>query len=100
MRRICAWCGADLGVREPMDDPEVTRTICGGCAKRLVEYRRPVLVVSRNWTHLYVELLETLKDRLDIQVVLDRREPSGTNRQDSGWDGPDRRRNRDPLAIH
>jgi len=99
LRRICAWCGAGLGEEEPLGDPEVTRTICTACAERLAEYRKPVLVVSRSWTRLYDELLEILKDRQDIQVVLDRRDPTRAGGKDTGWDGPDRRRSGDPLAL-
>jgi hypothetical protein len=97
--RICAWCGADLGAKEPLDDPEVAKTICADCSERLVQYRKPVLVVSRSWARLFDELVELLKDREDIQVILDRREPAGTKAKDAGWKGPDRRRNGDSLTI-
>lgn len=99
MRNICAWCGKDLGVKEPLDDPEVAKTICAGCAQRLAQYRKPVLVVSQSWARLYDELLEILKDREDIQVVLDRRGSTHAGAKDTGWNGPDRRRSRDPLAL-
>ena len=32
MKRVCAWCNADLGEREPLDDLRVTHGICGVCA--------------------------------------------------------------------
>lgn len=99
MRRICAWCGSDLGVKEPLDDPGAKMTICGACAQRLTTYRNPVLVVSRDWTHLYDELLEVLKSRPDIQVILDRRAPTSEGDTGTGWSGPDRRRSQDPLAL-
>jgi hypothetical protein len=86
-------------VREPVDHPEVAQTICGSCAERLAKYRKPVLVVSRSWARLYDELLEILKDRQDIQVVLDRRDPTRAAGKDTGWDGPDRRRSESPLAL-
>jgi hypothetical protein len=98
LRRICAWCGTDLGVREPLNDPEATQTICGSCAERLAKYRKPVLVVSRGWARLYDELLEILKERQDIQVVLDRRDPTSAGAK-GGWGGPDRRRSGDELAL-
>lgn len=99
MRRVCAWCGTDLGMKEPLDDPEVAKTICPGCAQRLAQYRKPVLVVSQSWARLYDELLELLKDREDIQVVLDRRDPTCARAKDTAWNGPDRRRNRDPITL-
>ena len=100
MRQICAWCGMDLGVKEPPDDPKLSRTICGSCAQRLATYRKPVLVVSHSWARLYDELLEILKDRTDIQVVLDRRDPMNTRMgKNTSWTGPDRRRSGDSLAL-
>jgi hypothetical protein len=73
-------------------------TICGGCAERLVAFRKPVLVVSREWAHLYEEVLDLLKDRPEIQVVLDRRNPPSGGGEDTGWDGSDRRKG-NPLAL-
>jgi hypothetical protein len=99
LRHICAWCGRDLGVNEPLDDPVVARTICTDCAERLAQYRKPVLVVSKSWARLYDELLAILKDREDIQVVLDRRDPTPAGEKDAGWGGPDRRQRGDPLAL-
>ncbi len=99
MRQICAWCGRDLGVKEPLNDPEVARTICADCAERLAQYRKPVLVVSQSWARLYDELLAILKDREDIQVVLDRRDPTHAGERDAGWEGPERRQRGDPLAL-
>jgi len=99
LQRICAWCGTDLGVKEPLDSPELSRTICGSCAQRLAAYRKPVLVVSRNWAHLYDELLEILKDREDIQVILDRRDPTNRMGKSTNWTGPDRRRSGDSLVL-
>ena len=99
MRHICAWCGRDLGVKEPLDDPEVARTICADCAERLAQYRKPVLVVSQSWARLYDELLAILKDREDIQVVLDRRDPAHPGAKDASWKGPDRRQRGDPPAL-
>lgn len=99
VQRMCAWCGKDLGAKEPSDDPRVTSTICGECADRLLAYRNPVLVVSREWTRMYEELVEMLKSRPEIEVVLDRRDPTGEEGADTGWRGPDRRRARQPLSL-
>ena len=99
MQHTCVWCGKDLGGKEPLKSTEVTKTICAGCAERLAQYRKPVLVVSRSRARLYDELLELLKDREDIQVILDRRDSAGAGPEDADYDGPDRRQNRDPLAL-
>jgi hypothetical protein len=99
LQHNCAWCGRDLGVKEPLKDTEVAKTICAGCAEQLAQYRMPVLVVSRSRTRLYDELLELLKDREDIQVILDRRDSTSAGAEDAGYNGPDRRQNRDPLDL-
>ena len=121
MRRICAWCGTDLGVKTPWDNgteeilapengtgdsgkdsshgPDVISTICEGCATRLRGYRNPVLVVSREWARLYDEVVEMMKARPDIQVILDRRHPTGGGDGKNGWKGPERRRSDQPLAL-
>ena len=121
MRRICAWCGRDLAPDEPSEDlkggtpstsaptspgaqqrqdvQEGASSICSGCATGLAAYRKPVLVVSQKWARMYEELVELLKDRPDIQVVLDRRHPAGGRDEGTGWDGPERRKNRHPLAL-
>jgi hypothetical protein len=121
VRRICAWCGTDLGVKTPWDngtdeilapgngaedpgntpshDPGVVSTICGDCAARLRAYRNPVLVVSREWARLYDELVEMMRGRPDIQVILDRRQPTGGGDGKDGWNGPERRRTDQPLAL-
>jgi len=122
VRRICAWCGRDLGATgssdnpegetasidtptgrlgagQRSDDPGVTSTICSGCATALAAYRKPVLVVSQKWARMYEELVELLRDRPDIQVVLDRRQPAEVGDDGGGWDGAERRRDRHPLVL-
>jgi hypothetical protein len=46
-----------------------------------------VLVVSQDWAHLYPELPEILRGRPDIQVVLDRRDPSAQETGHRGSEG-------------
>ncbi len=99
MRRMCAWCGTVLGLKEPFDNSDVISTICSGCAERLVAYRRPVLVVSREWARLYEELVEIFKSRPEIQVILDRRDPANGGEGASRRTGPERRRVRQPLSL-
>lgn len=74
-------------------------TICAECAERLAQYRQPVLVVSRSWARLYDQLLELLKDREDIQVILDRRDSTSARAKDASWNGPDRRGSGDSLTL-
>lgn len=31
MKRVCAWCGDYLGEKEPLDNPDVTHSICEKC---------------------------------------------------------------------
>jgi hypothetical protein len=118
---VCAWCGTDLGAREPSEpgkgeeataeapetasdealsrkDIDVISTICRGCADRLAAYRSPVLVVSRDWARLYEELAEMMKDRPDIRVILDRRQQKAAD-EGSDWDGAERRRPGKPNQL-
>lgn len=122
MRRICAWCGIDLDLEnastgpeaekapakpltadsateESSDRPGVTSTICRRCANDLATYRKPVLVVSRDWARMYDQLVEMLKGQPEIQVILDRRQPVEASEESSGWDGPEKRKRRQPLAF-
>jgi hypothetical protein len=48
---------------------------------------------------MYEEIVELLKDRLEIQVILDRREPTGGGEAETDWRGPDRRRSQPPFAV-
>jgi hypothetical protein len=102
---ICAWCGKEVGQEEghgsapgsrqatPLRDgterreeEENTSTICPNCARRLTNYRKPVLVVSREWARMYDQLVELLKGQPEIEVILDRRGTGGAE-----WSGPERR---------
>ena len=118
MRRICAWCGIDVApesskhleaakpaaddrtrnssAENPNDSSEIASTICRNCATELAAYRKPVLVVSREWARMYDQLVELLKGHL--QVILDRRQSeTGGGRKD--WKGPDRRRSGRTLVV-
>jgi hypothetical protein len=33
MQRRCAWCGVDMGRKEPLDDDRVTHGLCPPCSK-------------------------------------------------------------------
>jgi hypothetical protein len=120
VRRKCAWCGRDLGVKEtsgsrksqpgtsvgaraerdkPAEDSEVTSTICPRCAEAFAAYRNPVLVVSREWVRMYEDLVEMLKGRPDIKIVIDRRRSADERDGKDGWKGPERRRKKDPFSL-
>ncbi len=74
MRRVCSWCQKDLGEKEPFEDPAITSTVCRGCLGELVTPEmRSLLVVRRDAASLYSEFRELLKDRPEVQVILDRR---------------------------
>lgn len=92
--------GAQSNGGKRSEDTEVTSTICPKCAEALAAYRNPVLVVSREWARMYEDLVEMLKSRPDIQIVIDRRQPGNEGKQEeSGWDGPERRRKKDPFTL-
>jgi hypothetical protein len=122
VRRICAWCGTDLdpesagteaeaekaaanprtsepATEEPSDTSGVTSTICRRCANDLAAYRKPVLVVSREWVRMYDQLIALLKGQPEIQVILDRRQTVGASENTKEWDGPDRRKSQQPLTL-
>ena len=122
MRRICAWCGIDVNPEnaskhpeteepagnaltenssagKPTDSSEITSSICRDCANELAAYRKPVLVVSREWARMYDQLVELLKGYPEIQVILDRRESPEVGGGQTGWKGPDRRRSGRPIVV-
>jgi hypothetical protein len=114
VRKVCAWCGTVLKSIEPPGAPapdgteeagsapayegEVDASICRACADQLASYRGPVLVVSREWARLYSEVVEILKARPDIRIVVDRRQPPEQAGGES-YQGPERRRPTPPLSI-
>ena len=122
MPRICVWCGADLEagdtskdseMKGPAGDPlareagagspgsasEPRPTICRRCADGIAAYRKPVLVVSRDWVRMYDKLVELLKGQPDIQVIVDRRQSPNPDAEATHWDGPDRRKKGQPLIV-
>jgi hypothetical protein len=85
--------------KAPSEDAEAASRICPNCADRLAAYQKPALVVSRRWARMYEALVEMFKDRPDIQVVLDRREPGGQGPEGRDWNGPERRKKRHALTL-
>jgi hypothetical protein len=113
---MCAWCGKELGaglrgdaprtehaaatprqVNPPREDTkrvgdqETSSTICPDCAEWLMTYRKPVLVVSREWARMYDQLVEMLKGQPEIEVILDRR-GIGSGNDGVDWSEQERRR--------
>jgi len=121
MDRKCAWCGQVMGEAahgSPADvaadqgathatgedaprspDLSTSGTICRACAQRLTTYRRPVLVVSREWARLYEDIAALLKSRPDIQVIIDRRHAPRDGSSAGSWTGPNRRASDEPLGL-
>lgn len=91
--------GAKAERTKPAEDTEVTSTICPRCAEAFAAYRNPVLVVSREWARMYEDLVEMLKGRPDIQVVIDRRQSADEEDGKDDWKGPERRRKKDPFSL-
>lgn len=77
----------------------MTSTICPRCAEAFAAYRNPVLVVSREWARMYEDLVEMLKGRPDIQVVIDRRQSADEGDEKGEWKGSERRRKKDPFSL-
>jgi len=121
VRKVCAWCGTVLKAVEPAGAPapdgtqeagttpsstgsspayegEVDASICRACADQLASYQGPVLVVSREWARLYSDVVEILKARPDIRIVVDRRQSPGQAGGDL-YQGPERRRPTPPLSL-
>jgi hypothetical protein len=80
-------------------DLSTSGTICRACAARLMTYRRPVLVVSREWARLYEDIVALLKSRPDIQVIIDRRHAPRDGSSAGAWTGPNRRASDEPIGL-
>jgi hypothetical protein len=48
---------------------------------------------------MYEDLVEMLKGRPDIQIVIDRRRSADEGEEKNGWKGPERRRKKDPFSL-
>jgi hypothetical protein len=117
VERKCAWCGLPVNEKTPetaaecsvahptvptvtfAQDPGPSTTICKACAGHLTTYRKPVLVVSREWARLYEDIAALLKSRPDIQVIIDRRDTSRDGSGTDPWSGPNRRATDEPLGL-
>jgi hypothetical protein len=86
VRAICAWCGAeglpaDLGEREPLDDPDVTHGMCALHLKQFLEAARSrppaglrlLIVVKSGDRSLYEYLSRGMTEVAGVHVMVDRR---------------------------
>jgi hypothetical protein len=48
---------------------------------------------------MYDQLVELLKGHPEIQLILDRRQPSEAGEKAEGWNGPERRKNKQSFAL-
>jgi hypothetical protein len=48
---------------------------------------------------MYEDLVEMLKGRPDIKIVIDRRRSADERDGKDGWKGPERRRKKDPFSL-
>ncbi len=39
MKRVCAWCGKDMGEEKPIENTEITHGICRECMAELESER-------------------------------------------------------------
>ncbi|KKN86855.1 hypothetical protein LCGC14_0264140 [marine sediment metagenome] len=37
MKRVCAWCNKDMGVKEPLDNKGETHGICPPCKEKFTK---------------------------------------------------------------
>jgi hypothetical protein len=86
MKVLCAWCLCEgkpgyLGECEPLEDPEVTHSICAGHRDQLLEGLRSrsfpdaavLIVVGRNNSELYEHLRWSFAGVPGVKVIVDRR---------------------------
>ena len=119
--RKCAWCGQLMAGADQQtaaeaapdgetahptaasatapQDPATGGSICKACAAQLITYRKPVLVVSREWARLYEDIAALLTSRPDIQVIIDRRHAARDGSGTGVWTGPHRRATDEPLGL-
>jgi hypothetical protein len=71
MMRRCAWCGEDMGRKEPLDDPGRTDGICPACAEQMLQATaRSALRLRPNpasWEDILVEAREVAQ-RIETSV--------------------------------
>jgi hypothetical protein len=103
MKVVCAWClregrPGDLGEREPLEDLEVTHSICAGHRNHLLEGlpsrsfpdTAVLIIVRPNDTALFESLHGLFTGVPDAKVIVDRRTNDRRSAQDPVSD--DRRR--------
>jgi len=49
MKVGCAWCGKDLGEKEPYDDKETTHGMCENCSQKMTNEIPCGVCGARDW---------------------------------------------------
>jgi hypothetical protein len=71
MRRRCAWCGGDMGRKEPLDDDRCTDSICPPCTAQLLQpaaSSREPASAPESWAELLLEIravAQTIEARVE-----------------------------------
>jgi hypothetical protein len=77
MRRRCAWCGDDLGRKEPFDDDRRTDGICPPCSEQLLHAAEPACepaTAPQSWQELLLEVravAQTIEARVEKALAQD-----------------------------
>ena len=83
MLRICCWCDKRLGNKVPLEQDEVTGSLCDGCCHKLLEDIRMEsgwtyhVMLSRECAHLFNNVSLLLQVQPHVKVVVDRRRRNG-----------------------
>jgi len=86
VRAICAWCQAegapaDLGEREPLDDPSETHGLCERHLTAILDSQRSqsfpgiqllIVIKGGDWS-LYEYLSRTMADVSEVEIIMERR---------------------------
>jgi len=71
MTRWCAWCGKDMGRKEPLDDPRRTDGICPACAEQMAQATTKSVLRQRqnpaSWDDILLEVREVAQ-RIETSV--------------------------------
>ena len=52
MRSVCAWCGKDLGEKEPLGDKSTTHGMCKSCYQKMENGIPCSICGAREWWYL------------------------------------------------
>lgn len=52
MKRVCAWCGKDMGRTEPLEDLSTTHGICESCRQKMANEMPCSVCGACDWWYL------------------------------------------------